>query len=137
MDNCIFCKIVKGEIPSHKIYEDENYLAFLDLFPAEQGHTIVVPKKHYDLVWDVDNAGAYFEVCKKIAKRFQEASDNKYVYSFIHGEGVPHAHIHIIPSALRDFGKKFSQALKSVNPSLGKLEDNEAEEILKKYRIDN
>jgi|SRR5690606_11713959 len=137
MDDCIFCKIVKGEIPSYKVYEDDKYMAFFDIFPVEKGHTLVIPKKHYELVWDVENAGEYFEVCKKIAKRYQSASENKYVYSFIHGEGVPHAHIHIIPSASKDFGEKFSQSLKTINTDLGKLEEQEASELLKKYKIDD
>jgi len=62
--NCIFCKIVKGEIPAYKIYEDENFLAFLDINPQSPGHTQVIPKRHYRWVWDIPNVGAYFEVVK-------------------------------------------------------------------------
>ncbi|KKT79078.1 MAG: Histidine triad (HIT) protein, partial [Parcubacteria group bacterium GW2011_GWF2_44_8b] len=59
---CIFCKIVKGEIASCKVYEDENFLAFLDINPQSPGHTQVITKIHYRWVWDVPNAGEYFEV---------------------------------------------------------------------------
>src|SRR3990167_6600023 len=65
--NCIFCKIVKKEIPAHVVYEDENFLAFLDIHPQSPGHTQVITKMHYRWVWDVPNAGKYFEVVKKIA----------------------------------------------------------------------
>ena len=95
--DCIFCKIVKGEIPANKVYEDEDFLAFLDINPFNPGHTLVIPKKHYRWVWDVDNAGQYFEVVKKIAKVLQKSLEAKYVVSGIAGIDVPHAHIHIIP----------------------------------------
>lgn len=134
MDDCVFCKIIKGEIPSYKIYEDDKYLAFLDIRPISPGHTVVIPKEHCELVWDVDNSGEYFEICKKIAKSFQEKSGNKYVYSFIHGEGVPHAHIHLIPAEDPEFGKKFSQALNSID-NVDKLSENDALKVISKYKF--
>ena len=54
MENCLFCKIVRGEIPSYKIYEDENVLAFLDITNDPEGHTLVVPKKHFNNIFDID-----------------------------------------------------------------------------------
>ena len=66
--NCIFCKIVNREIPTELIvYEDDKFMAFLDINPRSAGHTQVIPKDHYRWVWDVPNAGEYFEVVKKIA----------------------------------------------------------------------
>ena len=62
MENCIFCKIVSGEIPSYKVYEDNEFMAFLDVRPLNLGHTLVIPKKHYRWVWDVPNIGEYYEV---------------------------------------------------------------------------
>ena len=97
MKDCIFCKIVKGEIPSHKVYEDENFLAFLDINPQSPGHTQVIPKKHYRWVWDVLNIGEYFEVARKIAKAQQKAFDTDFILSKIIGDEVPHAHIWIFP----------------------------------------
>jgi histidine triad (HIT) family protein len=98
MENCIFCKIVSGEIPATKIYEDENYLAFLDIHPQAPGHAQVIPKTHYRWVWDVPNVGAYFEVVKKIAQAQQKAFGTDWILSRIIGDEVPHAHIWVFPS---------------------------------------
>lgn len=132
--DCVFCKISWGEVPSFKIYEDQEYLAFLDIRPIEKAHTIVIPKKHYDLVWDVENIGEYFSVVQRIAKHFQKISGNEYVYSFVHGEGVRHAHIHLLPAEDKAFGKKFSQSLNSIN-NLGQLNDDEGRKIVEKYKL--
>lgn len=133
MSDCIFCKIVQNKLPSYKIYEDENFLAFLDIFPMEYGHTVVIPKKHERFIWDIEDIGEYFKVCQKIAKHFQIVSNNEYVYSIVIGEGVPHAHTHIIPSESKTFGDKLSQFSKDLN--YPKLDQKTAEEILKKYKI--
>ncbi|OHA20635.1 MAG: hypothetical protein A2836_01325 [Candidatus Taylorbacteria bacterium RIFCSPHIGHO2_01_FULL_45_63] len=97
MKDCIFCKIVSGEIPAEKVYENEDFLAFLDIRPLSAGHTLVIPKKHYRWVWDVPNAGDYFEVAKKIALAEQKAFDTEFILSKIVGDEVPHAHIWIYP----------------------------------------
>ena len=97
-DSCIFCKIVKGEIPSYKVCEDENFLAFLDINPQSPGHTQVITKKHYRWVWDVPNAGKYFEVVKKIAKAQQKAFGTDFILSKIIGDEVTHAHIWVFPN---------------------------------------
>ena len=98
MESCIFCKIVKGEIPSHKVYEDDGFLAFLDIHPHTPGHTQVIPKKHYRWVWQVPNAGEYFEVVKKIALAQQKAFQTDFILSKIIGDEVPHAHIWVFPN---------------------------------------
>ena len=98
MQDCIFCKIVLGEIPAHKIYEDDQYLAFLDIHPQSAGHVQVIPKKHYRWVWDVPTVGEYFEVVRKIAKAEQKAFGNETVFSKIMGDEVPHAHVWIFPN---------------------------------------
>jgi histidine triad (HIT) family protein len=98
MENCIFCKIVSGEIPAHKVYEDEKFLAFLDIHPHTPGHTQVIPKEHVRWVWDVGNVGDYFEVVRKIAKAQQKAFDTEWILSKIVGDEVEHAHIWIFPS---------------------------------------
>ena len=99
MNDCIFCKIVKGEIPSYKVYEDENFLAFLDINPQSPGHTQVIPKTHYRWVWDVPNAGEYFEIAKKIALAQQKAFDTDFILSKTVGDEVSHAHIWIFPNS--------------------------------------
>ena len=97
MENCIFCKIVRGEIPATKIYEDENFLAFLDIYPQSPGHAQVITKKHYRWVWDVPNVGEYFELVRKIAKAQQKAFGTDWILSKIIGDEVLHAHIWVFP----------------------------------------
>jgi histidine triad (HIT) family protein len=94
---CIFCKIVAREIPANIVYEDEHFLAFLDIRPQSPGHTLVIPKKHYRWVWDVENIGSYFEVVQKIALAQRKAFGTELVTSKIVGEEVPHAHVWLIP----------------------------------------
>ena len=95
--NCIFCKIVNKEIPAEIVYEDENYIAFLDINPLSPGHTQVIPKEHYRWVWDTPNTGEYFEVAKKIAKAQQKAFNTELIRSQVYGEDAPHAHIWVFP----------------------------------------
>jgi histidine triad (HIT) family protein len=95
--DCIFCKIVKGEIPSYKVYEDDNFTAFLDINPLNQGHVQVVPKKHYRWTWDVPNFGEYWEVAKKVAKGQIDGLGAKMVEFLTHGTDVSHAHIWVVP----------------------------------------
>ena len=106
MEDCIFCKIVKGEIPSYKVYEDENFFAFIDINPESPGHVQVIPKEHYRWVWDVPNAGKYFEVAQKIARALQKAFGTDFVLSKIIGDEVFHAHIWIYPDPAQAGGNK-------------------------------
>lgn len=106
MNNCIFCKIVKKEISANIIYEDTDFLAFLDIRPLSPGHTLVIPKEHYRWVWDVPNTGKYFEIVKNIAKAQQKAFEQDAIYSKIIGEEVPHAHIWIFPDPEKAKGDK-------------------------------
>jgi len=106
MDSCIFCKIVQGEIPAHKVYEDDSFLAFLDIRPMSPGHTLIIPKKHYRWVWDTPNAGAYFEVTQKIALALKKAWNTDEVFSKIIGEEVPHAHIWVYQNPEKTQGDK-------------------------------
>jgi|SRR3989344_702057 len=98
MEDCIFCKIVSGEIPSTKVYEDENFLAIMDITPRSPGHVQVISKKHYRWVWDVPNVGEYFEVVRKIAKAQQKAFETDWIIEQIVGEDVSHAHIWVFPN---------------------------------------
>jgi histidine triad (HIT) family protein len=98
MNDCIFCKIVKGEIPSYKVYEDEQFLAFLDIHPQTPGHVQIIPKEHIRYVWDVPNAGAYFELAQKIALAQRKVFGTEWILSKIIGDEVPHAHIWVFPS---------------------------------------
>ena len=95
MDNCIFCKIVEKKIPCSTVYEDQHFLAFLDVKPRNKGHCLVIPKKHYRWVWDVQEE--YSSILNKIAKGLKKAFQTDFVVSFVIGEEVPHAHIHLVP----------------------------------------
>ena len=96
--NCVFCKIAQKEIPAEIVYEDGDFLAFLDIHPQSPGHTQIIPKKHYRWVWDVPNAGEYFEAVKKIAIAQQKAFNTDWILSKIIGDEVPHAHIWVFPN---------------------------------------
>lgn len=97
MSDCIFCKIITGEISSYKVYEDGDFYAFLDINPRNRGHLQVIPKEHYRWVWDVPNIGEYFEVVQKLANAMRRAFDTEYVVSLILGEEVEHAHVWLVP----------------------------------------
>ncbi len=95
----IFSKIIKGEIPCHKIAEDDNYLAFLDINPLAKGHTLVIPKTEVDYIFDLnDDILAGLNVfSKKIAKAIDQSVECKRVGIAVIGLEVPHAHMHLIP----------------------------------------
>jgi histidine triad (HIT) family protein len=95
----IFSKIVSGEIPSYKIAEDENYYAFLDINPLKKGHTLVIPKKEIDYIFDLepDELAGLHVFAQKIAKAIDKSISCKRVAVVVLGLEVPHAHIHLIP----------------------------------------
>jgi histidine triad (HIT) family protein len=95
----IFSKIVNGEIPAYKVAEDENFLAFLDIFPVAKGHTLVIPKKEVDYIFDLDD-DLYIGLqafAKKVATGLKKAIPCQKVGVLVLGLEVPHAHIHLIP----------------------------------------
>lgn len=95
----IFSKIVSGDIPSHKVYEDERTLAFLDIHPVTEGHVLVVPKTEVEFVWDLsdDDYHAVMATVKKVAARLREVLQAPYVGEMVVGTDVPHAHVHVVP----------------------------------------
>ena len=99
MEDSIFTKIINGEISSHKIYEDEHTYAFLDIHPITPGHTLVVPKRQVEFVWDLDEVTyqALQESVQKIATHLRATLGVPYVGEQIIGIDVPHAHVHLIP----------------------------------------
>lgn len=101
MTDCIFCKIVAGEIPSYKIYEDEKFLVFLDVFPKTSYQMLVIPKAHIEWVWDVPNLGDYYEVVGKVARHIREVSGVP-VRQMVYGFQVSHAHIQLRPGEKND-----------------------------------
>jgi len=132
MKNCVFCKIVQGELPCYKIYEDKDFLAFLDIAPFTEGHTQVIPKKHYRWVWDLPagrqaspNIGQFFKIAQKIANHYQKVLKDKFVASIIWGQLAEHAHIQILPAPHRlDLTWKRDQ-----------LTEKKAEKLISKLRL--
>ncbi|HMS31201.1 MAG TPA: HIT domain-containing protein [Candidatus Saccharibacteria bacterium] len=99
MEDSIFTKIIKGEVPCHKVYEDEKVIAFLDIDPMTPGHTLIVPKKQIDNLWELDDETYQYtmQIAKKVACRLQEVLNPKRVGMALEGFAVPHAHIHVFP----------------------------------------
>src|SRR5690349_7539733 len=99
MQDSIFTKIIKGEIPSHKIYEDDKTFAFLDLHPKLPGHTLVISKKQVDHIWDLpdEDYQALMKSVKKVGQRIREVLNPKRVGIQVEGLGVPHTHVHVFP----------------------------------------
>ncbi|WP_455639367.1 HIT family protein [Parabacteroides sp.] len=95
----IFSRIVAGEIPCHKVAEDEEFFAFLDINPVAKGHTLVIPKKEIDYLFDLDDAllGRMMAFAKRVAHAQEAAIPCKRVGVAVMGLEVPHAHIHLIP----------------------------------------
>jgi histidine triad (HIT) family protein len=97
-EETIFTKIIKGEIPSYKVYEDEKTFAFLDIFPKAKGHVLVVPKAQVDKFYDLSDEDyeALFATVKKVARRLEEVFGTRTLVKII-GTDVPHAHVHLFP----------------------------------------
>ncbi len=119
MENCIFCKIANKEVPAHIVYEDENFVAFLDIHPQSPGHCMVIPKKHYRWVWDVPNVGDYFEVARKVAKAQMKAFETDWILSKVVGEDVYHAHIWVYPNSnIKGDPKDFEENAEKIKKGL-------------------
>jgi histidine triad (HIT) family protein len=98
-ESCVFDKIVRGEIPAHAVYEDDEVLAFLDIHPMRPGHTLVIPRRHVPNLFDLDE-GLYSRlmlVVKQVAAAVQEVAQPKRVGLMVIGFEVPHAHVHVVP----------------------------------------
>jgi histidine triad (HIT) family protein len=95
----IFTKIISGEIPSYKVYEDDRTLAFLDIYGVIEGHTLVIPKKEVEFIWDMDDEDyrALMDSVKKVGRRLRDVLGTKYVGVKVIGTDVPHTHVHLIP----------------------------------------
>lgn len=109
MTECIFCKIIAGEIPSYKVYEDDHTLAFLDIYGATDGHTMVIPKKHGETILHIEPSELVhvWTAVRLVASAIEKTYDTKILSIGInHGEpqGVRHLHIHILPRYEGDGG---------------------------------
>lgn len=95
----IFSKIINDEIPAYKILENENFLAFLDIFPLAKGHVLVIPKKEMDYLFDIssDEYGELWKFARQVAKAMDKVIDCKRIGVAVIGLEVPHAHVHLVP----------------------------------------
>jgi len=137
MEDCIFCKIIAERVPSYKVYEDDAVFAFLDVYPASEGHTLVAPKKHFNKFTDMDteSIALLFEAARKITaaieKAFSAEGSNIGINNGkVAGQEIPHVHVHVIPRKKGDGGR----GIKSIvwtEPDTSNLE-----EIAEKIRIE-
>ena len=99
MTDCIFCKIVRKELPANILWENEDFIAFLDIYPKTPGHTLVIPKKHVDYVFNLDNEtySKLFKNSKDLAITLKEALNVQRVGVIVEGFMVSHTHVHLVP----------------------------------------
>jgi len=127
--DCIYCKIINGEAPCYKVYEDDNFIAFLDINPLNPGHTLLVPKKHTQWVDDYEPYCEYWKIARQLAKKIKVALDPILVSYIVYGLGVPHAHIHLIPKFEGDAHTEGPNPEKKV-----KLSEQEMKEVAEKIK---
>jgi len=136
VENCIFCKIVKGEIKSQKVYEDEETLAFLDINPVNKGHVLVIPKGHYENIFDIpkDKLSKVMEVAQEIAIAIKKMGADGINIVSNNGKAaeqhVFHLHIHVIPRYYND-GKEID----SIGKRTKYKDENEMTEYVNKIRL--
>jgi histidine triad (HIT) family protein len=99
MENCVFCKIISGEIPAVKIWEDDKHIAMLDINPVKPGHVLIIPKKHTEYIFDLDDKeyNLLMMKAKEIAKKLKIKLNSKRIGMAVEGFRVPHVHVHLIP----------------------------------------
>ena len=134
MADCIFCKIIKGEIPCYKVYEDKETLAFLDIKPHAEGHSVVIPKKHAQTIFELgkeDTQALIVSVEKTMRKLEEKLNSDGFNVGWNHnssaGQVVPHLHIHIFPRYNSDGGGSMHSIIK--NPG-----NMSVEEVYKKLK---
>lgn len=133
-EQCPFCKIVRGEIQTRKVFEDKNFLAFLEIRPLNPGHILVIPKKHYFVIPQMpdEEAGKYFVLIKKLISAVFEAMDAQRVQLLRVGEDVPHVHIHLIPRFENDAIPELQKVGAPIPLIPKKISEEQFEEIQKR-----
>jgi len=117
MDDCIFCKLARKELPAHTIWESDSMLAFLDLFPIQPGHALVIPKRHAPDVFQLDEA-TYLDLmrtARRVAAAVNAAEKPARMGLLVAGWDVPHAHVHVVP--MREYHDLTSKRLLEGNRS--------------------
>ena len=125
---CVFCEIVAGKAPAHRIYEDELSLGLLDINPFAEGHSLVIPKRHVPWWHDLtkEETESLFRVARIMAKKLMKAFAPEFVCLYARGRRIPHTHIFLIPTKSGDFLDSFFNNLERVQESaeeLAKLRD--------------
>lgn len=133
MEESIFTKIIKGEIPCHKVYEDDKTFAFMDIHPVAEGHVLVISKLQVPFVWDLpdEDYEALTATVKKVALKQRAVMQKPYVGEMIVGTDVPHAHVHVVPFSQTHELKRTLNAIDEAEPDHESLA-----EIAKKLRIE-
>lgn len=104
MTDCIFCKIASGEIPAEKTYEDDQFVAFLDIKPVAPGHTLLIPRAHHQWFYELPSElyDELFRTAKKLALKLKDETGADYVKLSIVGVDIAHVHLHLIPRMFAD-----------------------------------
>ena len=131
--NCIFCKIIAGQIPSYKVYEDEVVLAFLSIGPVNEGHTLVIPKNHCETFLDLTESenSHIFKISQLIGKKINSELKPKKVGMLVAGWDVPHTHIHIVP--MNEYHDLTSE--KMLKNSMPKFSSEKMQQTLSKIKL--
>lgn len=137
MEECLFCNIIDGKIPCIKVYEDDNFLAFLDIHPISKGHTLIVPKKHYTNIFDIDSKVVlenYFPVIQKVSIAVKKALNADGINvgmnnGKIAGQVVMHPHVHIIPRFNSDGLRNWDKVIDMNSEELNKIGEKIRKEI--------
>ncbi len=131
MSDCVFCKIVSGEFTSSKVYEDDSILAFMDIQPVNEGHILIIPKKHVELIADLDNetSAKMFVIAGKINKALRKSDLKLEGINYFLADGetagqeVFHTHLHIYPRFVGDgFGMVYNENYRKVLPKRAELD---------------
>jgi histidine triad (HIT) family protein len=130
-DNCVFCDIIRGTNPHEIVYEDADYLGFLDRYPLNPGHTQVIPKNHYRWVWDIEpsDLGTLFARAQHIVKALQVVFETEWIIADTGGISVPHAHVHLVPRFEDDGHGELADP-----KILREIPDQEMEDIARRIR---
>jgi len=136
-NDCLFCKIIEGQIPSHKVYEDDKCYAFLDIFPVNYGHTLIVPKEHVVTLYDIsdESLAHIFKVAKKLGPIVSEALDCDGItfnQNNGHYQDVKHFHLHLMPRYAHD-----SQMIRNNRPNDDKYHLQALAKIRNKLKKDS
>ena len=99
MDTCVFCQIIKGVEPSHRVWESDDFSAFLSIHPVNPGHVCLIPKTHVDYVFDLEEPlySKIFQAAKQLSEPIKRATSAKRIGIAVEGFAVPHAHVHLVP----------------------------------------